>query len=103
MACARWQLRVYASFHPSVSAKSASEKHPDVFFKNASFLFAFYFPSAASERAVAKMESLQNPALIFVARSVRVPAGRWFKVGLYAQAQPERNFRAICAGSIRAS
>jgi len=33
-------------------------------FADTSFLFAFYFPRVGSEQAMAKMESLQNPALV---------------------------------------
>ena len=53
-----------------------------------SFLFAFYFPRAASEQAVAKMESLRDAPLISSLVRFEFQQAVWFKVWLHAQGQP---------------
>ena len=57
-------------------------------FADTSFLFAFYFPRAASEQAVAKVESLQEAALISSLVRFEFQQAVWFKVWLQTQGQP---------------
>ena len=57
-------------------------------FADTSFLFAFYFPRAASEQAVAKMESLRDAPLISSLVRYEFQQAVWFKVWLHAQGQP---------------
>lgn len=57
-------------------------------FADTSFLFAFYFPRAVSEQAVAKMESLQDAPLISSLVRFEFQQAVWFKVWLHAQGQP---------------
>jgi len=57
-------------------------------FADTSFLFAFYLPRAASEQAIAKMESLQNPAQISSLVRFEFQQAVWFKVWLRAQGHP---------------
>ena len=57
-------------------------------FADTSFLFAFYFPRAASEQAVAKMESLQDAPLISSLVRYEFQQAVWFKVWLQTQGQP---------------
>ena len=57
-------------------------------FADTSFLFAFYFPRAASEQAMAKMESLQDAPLISSLVRYEFQQAVWFKVWLHAQGQP---------------
>jgi len=57
-------------------------------FADTSFLFAFYFPRTASERAVAKVESLQDAPLISPLVRFEFQQAVWFKVWLHAQGQP---------------
>ena len=57
-------------------------------FADTSFLFAFYFPRAASEQAMAKMESSQDAPLISSLVRYEFQQAVWFKVWLHAQGQP---------------
>ena len=57
-------------------------------FADTSFLFAFYFPRAVSEQAVAKMESLQDAPLISSLVRYEFQQAVWFKVWLHTQGQP---------------
>jgi predicted nucleic acid-binding protein len=57
-------------------------------FADTSFLFAFYFPRAASEQAVAKVESSQDAPLISSLVRYEFQQAVWFKVWLQAQGQP---------------
>lgn len=57
-------------------------------FADTSFIFAFYFPRAGSEQAVAKVESLQEAALISSLVRFGFQQAVWFKVWLHAQGQP---------------
>jgi len=57
-------------------------------FADASFLFAFYFPRAASEQAVAKVESSQDAPLISSLVRYEFQQAVWFKVWLQSQGQP---------------
>lgn len=57
-------------------------------FADTSFLFAFYFPRAASEQAMAKVESLQDAPLISSLVRFEFQQAVWFKVWLHAQGQP---------------
>ncbi len=57
-------------------------------FADTSFLFAFYFPRASSEEAVAKVESLQAAPLISSLVRFEFQQAVWFKVWLHAQGQP---------------
>ena len=57
-------------------------------FADTSFLFAFYFPRAVSEQAMAKMESLQDAPLISSLVRYEFQQAAWFKVWLHAQSQP---------------
>jgi predicted nucleic acid-binding protein len=57
-------------------------------FADTSFLFAFYFPRADSEQAMAKMESMQDPALISSLVRFEFQQAVWFKVWLHTQGHP---------------
>lgn len=57
-------------------------------FADTSFLFAFYFPRAASERAVARVESSEDASLISSLVRYEFQQAVWFKVWLHAQGQP---------------
>lgn len=57
-------------------------------FADTSFLFAFYFPRAVSEQAMAKMESLQDAPLISSLVRYEFQQAVWFKVWLQANGQP---------------
>ena len=57
-------------------------------FADTSFLFAFYFPRAVSERAMAKMELLTESPLISSLVHYEFQQAVWFKVWLHAQSQP---------------
>ena len=57
-------------------------------FADTSFLFAFYLPRAASEQAVAKVESLQDSPLISSLVRYEFQQAVWFKVWLQTQGQP---------------
>jgi predicted nucleic acid-binding protein len=56
-------------------------------FADTSFLFPFYFPRAASEQAVAKVESLQIAPLISSLVRYEFQQAVWFKVWLHALGQ----------------
>lgn len=56
-------------------------------FADTSFLFAFYFPRAASEQAVAKVESMQDALLISSLVRYEFQQAVWFKVWLQMQGQ----------------
>lgn len=57
-------------------------------FADTSFLFAFYFPRAASEQAVATMESLQKAVQISALVCFEFQQAVWFKVWLQTQGHP---------------
>ena len=57
-------------------------------FADTSFLFAFYFPRAVSERAMAKMELLTESPLISSLVHYEFQQAVWFKVWLHTQSQP---------------
>ena len=57
-------------------------------FADTSFLFAFYFPRAASEQAVAKVEALQDSPLISPLVRFEFQQAVLFKVWLQTQGQP---------------
>jgi hypothetical protein len=57
-------------------------------FADTSFLFAFYFPRAGSEQAIAKVESLQDAPLISPLIRYEFQQALWFKVWMQSQGQP---------------
>lgn len=57
-------------------------------FADTSFLFAFYLPRAASEQAVAKVDSLPDSPVISPLVRFEFQQAMWFKVWLHAHGQP---------------
>ena len=57
-------------------------------FADTSFLFAFYFPRAGSEQAMAKVESLEDAPIISSLVRFEFQQAIWFKVWLHSQGHP---------------